>query len=159
MFLQLSVILFTGGGSDSVHAGIPHPPGTRHPRDQTPPPQDQVPPSGPGTPSPCQQTATVADGTHPTGMHSCLFIFIPTKGQERVCERQVVFLHAREKISRTNSITIILFRNVFLKTCFCWITKFTVLAVWAYKLLVTLDWLDQIIMKALKWVNVTEIVI
>ena len=103
----------------SVHAGIPHPPpgpGTPRPgpgthRDQTPP--------GTRHPSPCQQTATVADGTHPTGMHSCLFIFIPTKGQERVCERQVVFLHAREKISRTNSITIILFRNVFLKTCFC----------------------------------------
>ena len=33
-----------------MHAGIPHPPGTR------PPPQ---------------QTTTVADGTHPTGMHSC----------------------------------------------------------------------------------------
>ena len=26
---------------------------------------------GPGTPP--QQTTTVADGTHPTGMHSCLF--------------------------------------------------------------------------------------
>ena len=39
-------------------------------------PQDQAPPLGPGTPHPGpgtpQQTATVADGTHPTGMHSCL---------------------------------------------------------------------------------------
>ena len=34
-------------------------PGSRHP------PQDQAPP-------PPHETATVADGTHPTGMHSCL---------------------------------------------------------------------------------------
>ena len=45
------------------------PPGTRYPPDQVQPPApgkppwDQVPP----------QTATAADGTHPTGMHSCLF--------------------------------------------------------------------------------------
>ena len=48
MFLQVCVILFTGGVSASVHAGIPHPPeqtpqehtppGSRHPpRNQTPP--------------------------------------------------------------------------------------------------------------------------
>ena len=54
----LSVILFTGG-SASLHAGTPPGPGT-------PPPWDQAPP-----PTPLQQTATVADGTHPTGMHSC----------------------------------------------------------------------------------------
>ena len=51
----MSRILFTGGGSASVHAGIPHPlgPGThcsRHPLEQTPPgpgtPQDQAPPLG-----------------------------------------------------------------------------------------------------------------
>ena len=35
----------------------------RHPTRQTPPPQAD-------TPLP-QQTATAADGTHPTGMHSC----------------------------------------------------------------------------------------
>ena len=43
--------------------GIRHPPRTRHL-------------SGPGTPrdqAPHQQTATVADGTHPTGMYSCLW--------------------------------------------------------------------------------------
>ena len=39
------------------------PPGTRHPS------PDQALP-GPGTPSPWQ-TATVADGTYPTGIHSC----------------------------------------------------------------------------------------
>ena len=40
MFLLVSVILSTGGGSASVHAGIPHPPradppGSRHPRRRT----------------------------------------------------------------------------------------------------------------------------
>ena len=38
------------------------------------PPPDQAPHPGPGTPLP-QQTATVANGTHPTGMHSCYFYF------------------------------------------------------------------------------------
>ena len=48
MFSQASVILFTWRGVyPSVHWG-------RHPRADTPP------------------TATAADGTHPTGMHSCL---------------------------------------------------------------------------------------
>ena len=37
------------------------PPRTRHPWEQAPPKTRQPP----------QQTATVADGTHPTGMHSC----------------------------------------------------------------------------------------
>ena len=66
MFLLVSVILSTGGGSASVHAempqppgskhppgsrhppGIRHPPGSRHPPEQTPPqkqtPQEQTPP-------------------------------------------------------------------------------------------------------------------
>ena len=49
MFSQASVILSTGGTP---------PPGRHHPSwaDTTPPPQE---------------TATLADGTHPTGMHSC----------------------------------------------------------------------------------------
>ena len=45
-FLHLSVILFTGGG-------VPYPPG-RHPLGRH-----------------HQETATAADGTHPTGMLSC----------------------------------------------------------------------------------------
>ena len=40
------------------------PPRGRHPPEQTPPWQ-QTPPTR------TQQTATAADGTHPTGMHSC----------------------------------------------------------------------------------------
>ena len=47
MFLHVSVILFTRGRSGRQ---IPPPPAVRHPL--------------PGT-------ATAADGTHPTGMHSC----------------------------------------------------------------------------------------
>ena len=42
--------ILSGGVSASMHAVI-HPPG-RHPH---------------------QQTATAADGTHPTGMHSCFY--------------------------------------------------------------------------------------
>ena len=60
------------------------PPPCRHcprqtPPDQTPPSQTspgQTPPPGRHPPlgrHPPQQTATAADGTHPTGMHSCLF--------------------------------------------------------------------------------------
>ena len=45
-----------------------HPPGTRHHHPGAGTPQRT--PLGPGTP---QQMATVADGTHPTGMHSCFF--------------------------------------------------------------------------------------
>ena len=79
MFLP---VCLSTGGSASVHAGMPppgpDPPGpgtphmTRHPQDQPPPPpwanhlpRDQA------TPLPQEQTATAADGTHPTGMHSC----------------------------------------------------------------------------------------
>ena len=64
------------GVSASVHAGIPHPPRadtprSRHPlgadtpqsRHTPPPPQNQ-------TPAYSQRAAD----THPTGMHSCLFI-------------------------------------------------------------------------------------
>ena len=36
MFLHLSVILFTGGGSASVHAGMPYPPGPDTPRTRHP---------------------------------------------------------------------------------------------------------------------------
>ena len=49
-------------------------PWSRHPPEQAPPaadtPQNRHPPRA-GTP---RQMATVADGTHPTGMHSCLLL-------------------------------------------------------------------------------------
>ena len=53
MFSQASVILFTGGVCGR------HPPGLTPPRVDTPP------------------TATAADGTHPTGMHSNLVKLLP----------------------------------------------------------------------------------
>ena len=65
IFLQACVCP-QGGGPASVHAGIHtppknppqgKPPGSRHPPEQTTPPP--------------RETATAADGTHPTGMHSC----------------------------------------------------------------------------------------
>ena len=94
MFLHHSVL--NGGGSASVHVGMPAP-GSRHlPRDQGPPwdqapPWNQAPaPPGPGTP---QQTATVADGRHPTGMHSCIvnsqYFGLFLGSQERSSERKI----------------------------------------------------------------------
>ena len=87
MFLHLSVILFTGEcipaciWADTSQADTSlgrHPLGrhplSRHPLGRYPPgqtsplsrhPSSQTPPLVP------QQTATAADGTHPTGMHSC----------------------------------------------------------------------------------------
>ena len=59
------------GGSASVHAGIPHPAGSRHPS-----PQTRHPP-GAGTPSPWTRYppktryGQQAGGKHPTGMQSC----------------------------------------------------------------------------------------
>ena len=62
MFSQASVILFTGG-YPSMYWG-------RHPPRQTPPPCADATPPGRHPP-----TATAADGTHPTGLHSCLLLF------------------------------------------------------------------------------------
>ena len=84
IFLHLFVILFTGGVSVSVHTGIPHPPGSRHPLEQTPPrsrhsPPEQTPPRadtsreqtppGADTPPP-EQTHT--SPTHPWSRHTPL---------------------------------------------------------------------------------------
>ena len=60
------------GGSASVHAGSRHPPGPDPPGTDTPPgnrhpPWDQT---LPGSRHPPWQTATAADSTHPTRMHS-----------------------------------------------------------------------------------------
>ena len=75
MFLHLSVSHSVHrGGSASVHTGIPphthprsrHPPGA----DTPPPPRTRHPPQS-RLPLPGAETATAADGTHPTGMHSC----------------------------------------------------------------------------------------
>ena len=62
MFLKASVILSTGG-SASVHAGIPLPPGTRHPPGADPPRTEHA-----------GRYGQRADGMHPTGMQSCYLI-------------------------------------------------------------------------------------
>ena len=98
MFLHLSVC--PQGGSTSVHAGkpppkkqtpsldqAPPPPGTRHSLDQAPL-RTRHPAWGPGTPprpDPPDQatpqtrhppdTATAANGKHPTGKHSCFILY------------------------------------------------------------------------------------
>ena len=91
-YVFTGVCLSTGGVgvSVSVHAGI-HPPGADTlPGADTPP--EQTPPRGADTsprsrhPPPPRDTATAADGTHPTGMHSCFnlqtcncTVFIPDR--------------------------------------------------------------------------------
>ena len=77
MFSQASVILFTGGVSASVHAGIHTPSG------QVPPPGRYIAPGrytapcagtlpwAGTTPRYTPMTVTAVDGTHPTGMLSC----------------------------------------------------------------------------------------
>ena len=53
-------------GADTPRSRPPrsrHPPGADTPQEQTSPGADTPPPG---------ETATAADGTHPTGMHSCL---------------------------------------------------------------------------------------
>ena len=67
----LSVILFTGGGgSASVHAGIADAPPGADPLEQTPTPRSRH--------LPCTvhdgRYGQQAGGTHPTGMHTCLWI-------------------------------------------------------------------------------------
>ena len=82
MFLHVSVILLTGGGSPVREN--PHPGQGEPPLEQTPPPTPGADPPGQGeppradtppqqTPPPPKQTAAYgqrAAGTHPTGMHS-----------------------------------------------------------------------------------------
>ena len=75
MFLQACVCP-RGGVPDQVHPPprTRYTPQTRYPRDQVQP-RDQVYPPRPGAPPGTRytprDTATAADGAHPTGMHSC----------------------------------------------------------------------------------------
>ena len=67
-----------------IYPGTRYTPRTRYtPQDQVHPPDPGTPPRpgtppGPGNPpgpgTPPRDTATAANGTHPTGMHSCLLI-------------------------------------------------------------------------------------
>ena len=94
MFSQASVILSTGGvwvdtpradtslgrptGQTPHWADNPlgrHPFLGRQPPGQTPLPGQTLLP---------QQTATAADGTHPTGMHSCLMLILGSRSRSNV---------------------------------------------------------------------------
>ena len=65
MFLQACVCPHGGGGWCLPQCMLGYPP-----RANTPQGAD-TPPSHPGADTPPGETATAADGTHPTGMHSC----------------------------------------------------------------------------------------
>ena len=80
IFLHLSVILFTGVWSASVHAGIspPPPPRTRHPLEQTPPwdqaPPEQTPQTGqtpPGTRHPSLEQTPPPPQSRPPRSSAC----------------------------------------------------------------------------------------
>ena len=82
-YRRLSVHGGEGGVSASVHAGIPPPASQEQipPRADTPQgadtPLEQTPPrahSPPGADTPPRDTVTAADGTYPTGMHSCSIV-------------------------------------------------------------------------------------
>ena len=80
MFSQVFVILFTGEGVWQTPLGR-HPWADtlgQTPPEQTPPGQTSPRQTPPRADTPPQQMATAADGTHPTGMHSCLFILWAT---------------------------------------------------------------------------------
>ena len=95
IFSQVSMILFTGEGSASVHAGIPHTPSKADPplARQTPPRQGRPPWQGDllarQTPSPGKvdppcavhagRYAQEAGGMHPTGMQ---FLFSVCKNEQ-----------------------------------------------------------------------------
>ena len=64
MFLHLSQHACTGADTPLGRSPGQTPPVGRHPHPRADTPT-------PGQTSPLQQTATAADGTHPTGMHSC----------------------------------------------------------------------------------------
>ena len=68
MFLQACVCPHRGGGICLSACWDTTPPWEQTP---SPPPGAETPP--PGADTPPEQTATAADGTHPTGMHSCCY--------------------------------------------------------------------------------------
>ena len=72
MFSQASVILFTRRGVSDRHSPGRHPPWANTPLGR-PTPLGRHPP---WADTPPQQTATAADGTHPTGMHSCFIMWL-----------------------------------------------------------------------------------
>ena len=68
MFLQACVCPQEGGCLSACWDTTP-PPKQTPPRSRHPPPLEQTPPGSRHPPT--RETATAADGTHPTGMHSC----------------------------------------------------------------------------------------
>ena len=73
--LHLFVILFTGGGSASVHDGIPHPPPGPAPLGPgTPPGSDTPPDQAPPSTEHAGRYGQRGGVTYPTGMQSCYVV-------------------------------------------------------------------------------------
>ena len=101
MFLHLSVILFTGGVSASVHAGIhtpiqeKTPPGSRHPTEQTP--------LGADTPlrSACWEIQATS-GWYTSYWNAYLFFFTVSEG-DNCCPIRVFLNWNRNSLNSANS--------------------------------------------------------
>ena len=101
MFLQASVILLTrGGGSASVHAGIPQPPWSRHPPGADPPehtpsweqtPPEQTPPWEHTAPHPPEQTPPKQTPPPPTPVQSMLGDTVNVRAVRILLECNLVF--------------------------------------------------------------------
>ena len=108
MFLHMSVILSTGG--------VPAPEGRSAPTGGVPAPGGGLVPGGaccrgvcswgvpaaggsaPGVVETSPVTATAADGTHPTGMHSCLFIFRATQELKVMKANEAYFIDVISRV-------------------------------------------------------------
>ena len=82
IFLHLSIILFTGGVCLSACWDTTPP-------DQAQPPKTRHPPGTRHHPPPGAETATAADGTHPTGMHSCCLYFFSSDTETSYITREI----------------------------------------------------------------------
>ena len=113
MFSQVSVILFTGGVYTPFHLAR-HPPSRHSPCRHPLPWADtlpgrhlprQTPPQVDNTPS---ETATAADGTHPTGMHSCYHLLLDRAEFFRINTDIHFILQQLEHWSLKNNSTVII---------------------------------------------------
>ena len=99
MFLQVCVILFTGGRClPQCMLGYHTPPGADTPQEpDTPPGTKYTPPARKQTPAYGQRAA----GTHPTGMHSCLKMSPQPILEPKGYRNRVIYLRCESTLTTT----------------------------------------------------------